>query len=347
MTRTATKTQETSAKPPLRPVLLGPPDVVVERRSDGAIVLRSPHPLPAFPQKLTERLVHWAKAAPERVFLAQRDASGAWRTLTYARRIDQSARHRRGAVGARPFAGAPDCNSFRQRYRARTPRPCRHACRHSLRADLGALLAAVEGFRQAQNHHRGSSARPGLCGERHRFRPRHRRRGAVRRRSRGHRKSAGRSAGDAVRGPGERAADAGGRSGACQDRSRHHRQNPVHLRLDRPAQRRHQHPADALRQPGDDRLRPRFRRRRAAGDRRLAAVEPHLRQQPQFQPRAAQWRLALYRRRQAAARRRSTPPYAICATSRRRSISTCRKDSRCCCRISRPTGHCARNSSAG
>jgi feruloyl-CoA synthase len=84
MTLTAAKTQATSAKPPLRQVLLGPPDVVVERRSGGAIVLRSPHPLPAFPQKLTERLVHWAKAAPERVFLAQRDESGAWRTLTYA-----------------------------------------------------------------------------------------------------------------------------------------------------------------------------------------------------------------------------------------------------------------------
>jgi feruloyl-CoA synthase len=84
MTLTATKPQETSAKPPLRPVSLGPPDVVVERRSDGAIVLRSPHPLPAYPQKLTERLVHWAKATPDCVFLAQRDASGAWRTLNYA-----------------------------------------------------------------------------------------------------------------------------------------------------------------------------------------------------------------------------------------------------------------------
>src|SRR5271169_2067135 len=82
MTRTIAKTQQT--KPPLRQVLLGPPDVVVERRSDGAIVLRSPHPLPAFPQKITERLVHWAKAAPGRVFLAQRDPSGAWRTQTYA-----------------------------------------------------------------------------------------------------------------------------------------------------------------------------------------------------------------------------------------------------------------------
>jgi feruloyl-CoA synthase len=82
MTRTIAKTQQT--KPPLRQVLLGPADVVVERRSDGAIVLRSPHPLPAFPQKLTERLVHWANATPNCVFLAQRDASGAWRTLSYA-----------------------------------------------------------------------------------------------------------------------------------------------------------------------------------------------------------------------------------------------------------------------
>jgi feruloyl-CoA synthase len=82
MTRTIAKTQPT--KPPLRAAQLGPADVVVERRSDGAILMRSPHALPAFPQKLTERLVHWAKAAPERVFLAQRDASGVWRTLTYA-----------------------------------------------------------------------------------------------------------------------------------------------------------------------------------------------------------------------------------------------------------------------
>src|ERR1700685_1554412 len=84
MTLTATKTQETSAKPPLRQGLLRPPEVVVESRHDGGIVLRSPQPLPAFTQNLAERLMHWANAAPERVFLAQRDASGAWRTLTYA-----------------------------------------------------------------------------------------------------------------------------------------------------------------------------------------------------------------------------------------------------------------------
>ena len=72
---------------PLRPVKLGPPDVLIERRKDGAILMRSPHPLPAYPKNLTERLVHWAKAAPGRVFLAQRDATGAWRTVTYTQTL--------------------------------------------------------------------------------------------------------------------------------------------------------------------------------------------------------------------------------------------------------------------
>jgi feruloyl-CoA synthase len=73
--------------PPLRPVELGPADVLIERRSDGAILMRSPHPLPAHPQKLTERLLHWAKAAPDRVFLAERDPGGGWRMLTYAQTL--------------------------------------------------------------------------------------------------------------------------------------------------------------------------------------------------------------------------------------------------------------------
>jgi feruloyl-CoA synthase len=70
--------------PPLRPVKLALPEVVTEHRSDGAILMRSPHPLPPHPQKITERLVHWADATPDRVFLAQRAAEGEWRTLTYA-----------------------------------------------------------------------------------------------------------------------------------------------------------------------------------------------------------------------------------------------------------------------
>ena len=51
---------------PLRPVKLGPGDVQVERKPDGTIYLRSPHPLGPYPDKLTQRLEHWADAATAR-----------------------------------------------------------------------------------------------------------------------------------------------------------------------------------------------------------------------------------------------------------------------------------------
>src|SRR5215213_6988902 len=69
---------------PLRAVRLGPADCVVEREPDGTILMRSPHPLPDYPAKLSEPLEYWAATTPERVFLAQRDAQDGWRTLTYA-----------------------------------------------------------------------------------------------------------------------------------------------------------------------------------------------------------------------------------------------------------------------
>jgi feruloyl-CoA synthase len=79
----------TAASAPLRPVRLGPADVLLNRKTDGTIILRSPQPLDAYPQKLTERLEHWAKVAPDRVFLAQRAADGSWRRLTYAQALAQ------------------------------------------------------------------------------------------------------------------------------------------------------------------------------------------------------------------------------------------------------------------
>jgi len=68
---------------PVRPVRLGPRDVLVERRSDGALHLTSPHALAPYPEKLTQRLEHWAATAPGRTYLAQRDATGNWRRVSY------------------------------------------------------------------------------------------------------------------------------------------------------------------------------------------------------------------------------------------------------------------------
>jgi feruloyl-CoA synthase len=64
----------------------GPPEVIVERRSDGAILARSPYPVGAYARAVTDWLDHWAAVAPERVFLAERERAGgeAWRKLTYA-----------------------------------------------------------------------------------------------------------------------------------------------------------------------------------------------------------------------------------------------------------------------
>jgi feruloyl-CoA synthase len=73
-----------NAERPLRAVHLGPADCVIDREPDGTIFMRSPHPLPSYPGKLTDRLEYWAAKTPDRVFLAQRDGQGAWRTLSYA-----------------------------------------------------------------------------------------------------------------------------------------------------------------------------------------------------------------------------------------------------------------------
>ena len=78
-----------AAAAPLRKVRLGPSDVRAERKPDGTLYLRSPHPLEPYPEKLTLRLEHWARTAPDRVFLAQRAADGAWRRLTYVETLAQ------------------------------------------------------------------------------------------------------------------------------------------------------------------------------------------------------------------------------------------------------------------
>lgn len=61
---------------------LAPAEVEVTYRADGCLVLRSPHPLAAYPATLGERLREWAEAAPERPFLGERAGPG-WRVLSY------------------------------------------------------------------------------------------------------------------------------------------------------------------------------------------------------------------------------------------------------------------------
>ena len=89
---TAPARKKPSSSAPLRQVALGPQDVIIEKRADGCLLLRSPQELGPYPDKITERLVHWAKVAPDRVLFAQRDAQGAWRKVTYAQALEQARR---------------------------------------------------------------------------------------------------------------------------------------------------------------------------------------------------------------------------------------------------------------
>jgi feruloyl-CoA synthase len=67
----------------VRPVRLAPIATIVRFDADGSVYLRSPAPLGSYPTRITEPLEYWADHAPDRIFLAQRDARGAWRAVTY------------------------------------------------------------------------------------------------------------------------------------------------------------------------------------------------------------------------------------------------------------------------
>jgi len=74
----------TPAAAPLRAVRLGKLDVVLEKGADDVMHIRAAQPLGKYHRKLSDALEHWAKTAPERIFLAQRDSQGDWRKLSYA-----------------------------------------------------------------------------------------------------------------------------------------------------------------------------------------------------------------------------------------------------------------------
>ncbi|KAB2845882.1 MAG: AMP-binding protein, partial [Hyphomicrobiaceae bacterium] len=67
-----------------RQLRYGPSAVEVSVRPDGAMIVKAKSELGPYPASMTERLDHWAAAAPERDFLAERDASGKWCRITFA-----------------------------------------------------------------------------------------------------------------------------------------------------------------------------------------------------------------------------------------------------------------------
>jgi feruloyl-CoA synthase len=77
---------------PLRAISFGDPAVTIDRRDDGTIYLRPKKALGDYPVRLTDRLHHWARAEPQRVFMAERDAGRGWRKITYAQLLASTRR---------------------------------------------------------------------------------------------------------------------------------------------------------------------------------------------------------------------------------------------------------------
>ncbi|MDB6001972.1 MAG: feruloyl-CoA synthase, partial [Rhizobacter sp.] len=97
--------------PPVRHALVGGSvHATVERRADGTSLVRSTEALGEFPQRLTDRLEHWAATAPDRVFAARRTKDGGtWQTITFAQMLRRAqavgeALLRRGLSEQRPVA---------------------------------------------------------------------------------------------------------------------------------------------------------------------------------------------------------------------------------------------------
>ena len=62
----------------------------VKTERDGAIYLRSENGLEDYPERMTDRLVHWAQERPQQTWMARRGPDGQWIHITYAQAWTQA-----------------------------------------------------------------------------------------------------------------------------------------------------------------------------------------------------------------------------------------------------------------
>ena len=87
--------------------LLAPPRALCERRPDGSFVLRSPEALRPHVRCIGEWLEHWARETPDAPALAERDAGGGWRLLSWGEVRRQVGRLAQGLLALELPPGAP------------------------------------------------------------------------------------------------------------------------------------------------------------------------------------------------------------------------------------------------
>jgi feruloyl-CoA synthase len=88
-------------------VLFAPPAVRVERRQDGSILLNAVQPLGSYPTALSEHLLYWARKAPDRAFILERDQTGVWMGATYGQALEKVLRLAGGLAALNLTAARP------------------------------------------------------------------------------------------------------------------------------------------------------------------------------------------------------------------------------------------------
>src|SRR5690554_70341 len=70
-------------------VRLWAPELAWEERPNGEIIIWRQDKLGPYPDKLNERLIHWASVAPDRIWMADRAGAGPWREVRYGAALDK------------------------------------------------------------------------------------------------------------------------------------------------------------------------------------------------------------------------------------------------------------------
>ena len=81
--------------PKFRPLTFGVTRVSVKDGSSGVHYVSAEQTLQAFPDRITDRLQHWAQTCPDRTFMARREklpdgSTGAWKHISYAQAWTQA-----------------------------------------------------------------------------------------------------------------------------------------------------------------------------------------------------------------------------------------------------------------
>jgi feruloyl-CoA synthase len=95
MNTASTKPGSSDPTPRYRPLRFGITRIEQRESADGIRYIRADQELEPHAERITDRLLHWARTTPDRVWMAQRakqadGSTGDWRTITYAQALEQA-----------------------------------------------------------------------------------------------------------------------------------------------------------------------------------------------------------------------------------------------------------------